>query len=238
MGKLVDYRNAPRASAGRRAAIADITGSEGVKLKAEYIVLEPGGAFERTVAPGCDQHLFVLSGSATVTVSAPGSDAQALKYGSFVLVQEGRAFVLEAGVPCEILSVLTPPPGTHWPVPGFSGGMKVISMHNETVDDVAAAKKQRIYLATHGTCGSERAHGMIVKYVPETETTLHMHPDAESLFVFLEGETALSVNGERVTGRFGHAAFFPCGDKHDLHGTAGNSYFLEFHVPGRYTTVR
>ena len=33
---------------------------------------------------------------------------------------------------------------------------------------------------------------MIVKYVPETETTLHMHPDADSLFVFLEGDTALT----------------------------------------------
>jgi mannose-6-phosphate isomerase-like protein (cupin superfamily) len=236
MGKLIDYRDAPRKPNARAAALAAITGADATKLQAEYIALEAGGAFERAVPAGCDQHLFVLAGSGSI--AEPGRPAHALKFGSFVLVEEGHGFVLQADVPCEVLSVLTPPPGTQWPVPGFKGGMKVVSMHNEIVDDIPAAKKQRIYLATRDSCGSERAHAMIVKYVPETETTLHMHPDADSLFVFLEGDTVLTVDGEKRTGRFGNAAFFPCGNKHDLHGTSGNSCFIEFHVPCKYTTVR
>jgi mannose-6-phosphate isomerase-like protein (cupin superfamily) len=111
-------------------------------------------------------------------------------------------------------------------------------MHNEPIDNVPEKKKQRIYLVTRETAGSERAHGMIVKYVPDTETTMHMHPDCESLFVFLEGDTDLTVDGEKKVGSFGKAAFFPCGNKHDLHGTRGNSHFLEFHIPCNYTTVR
>ena len=236
MGKLIDYRNAAREFRGRGATMAAITGADATKLQAEYIALEAGGVFERAVPAGCDQHLFVLSGSGSI--AEPGQLAHALKFGSFVLVEEAHRFVLQADVPCEVLSVLTPPPGAQWAVPGFRGGIKIVSMHNERVDDIPAAKKQRIYLATRDSCGSERAHGMIVKYVPETETTLHMHPDAESLFVFLEGDTALTVDGDKRTGRFGNAAFFPCGNKHDLHGTSGNSYFIEFHVPCKYTTVR
>ena len=39
---------------------------------------------------------------------------------------------------------------------------------------------------------------MIVKYVPETETTMHNHPDCESLFVFLAGTTDLTIDGKMV----------------------------------------
>jgi mannose-6-phosphate isomerase-like protein (cupin superfamily) len=235
MGKFVDYRNAPLKPAGPGASKADITGTDGKNMQAEYIRLDAGGSLERSVPDGCDQHLFVLSGSGSV---AAADHPQAVKFGNFVLVEEGKNFVLKADVPSEVLSVLTPPSGTQWKSPGFKGGIKVISMHNEHVEDIADKKKQRIFLATKETCGSERAHGMIVKYVPETETTMHAHPDCESLFVFLEGETAVTVDGEKRTGRFGNAAFFPCGNKHDLHGTAANSYFIEFHVPYNYTTVR
>ncbi len=48
----------------------------------------------------------------------------------------------------------------------------------------------------------------------------------------------LTVDGAKEVGNFGKAAFFPCGNKHDLHGTPGNSYFIEFHIPYNYTTVR
>jgi quercetin dioxygenase-like cupin family protein len=137
-----------------------------------------------------------------------------------------------------VLSVIAPPPQSGSKHPGFTGGLKVLSAHREPVHDFADKKKQRVFLVTDEVAGSERAHGMIVKYVPDTETTLHAHPDAESLFVFLEGTTDLMVNGERAVGRLGNAAFFPAGDKHSLHGTAGGSNFLEFHIPGKYTTVR
>jgi mannose-6-phosphate isomerase-like protein (cupin superfamily) len=235
MGKFVEYVNAALEPAGAGAQKADITGTDGKYMHAEYIRMDAGGSLERAVPAGCDQHLFVLSGSGSV---AESGHLQPIKFGSFVLVEEGRSFVLRADVSSEVLSVLTPPAGTQWKAPGFKGGIKVISMHNEHVEDIADKKKQRIFLATKETCGSERAHGMIVKYVPQTETTMHAHPDCESLFVFLEGETTVTVDGEKRTGRFGNAAFFPCGNKHDLHGTAANSYFIEFHVPYNYTTVR
>jgi mannose-6-phosphate isomerase-like protein (cupin superfamily) len=236
MGKFVDYRAAPRTPAAAGVSKAGITGAEGKHLHAEHVRLDAGATFQGSVPAGCDQHLFVLCGSGSV--EGAGRAAQPIKFGSFVLVEEGKSFALKADVPTEVLSVLTPPPGTQNSAPGFKGGIKVVSMHNEHVDDFPEKKKQRIFLATKETCGSERAHGMIVKYVPETETTMHAHPDCESLFVFLEGDTAVTVDGEKKTGRFGSAAFFPCGNKHDLHGTPGNSYFIEFHVPYNYTTVR
>jgi len=133
---------------------------------------------------------------------------------------------------------VAPRPGDPSSMPGFKGGVKIVSMHNMPVESFPESKKQRIYLVGKAAVGSERAHGMIVKYVADTETTLHMHPDCESLFVFLEGATQLTVDGERKVGTFGHAAFFPCGNKHALHGMPGNSYFLEFHIPHQYTTVR
>ena len=236
MGKLVDYHNAPRKNVGSGASTAAITGADGKNMQADHIRLEASGRLEGTVPAGSDQYFFILSGDAIL--AEKGKSGHPMKYGMFAIVEENHGYVLASQVPCEILSVLAPPPGAKSDVPGFKGGIKIVSMHNEPVDSVPEKKKQRIYLVTRENCGSERAHGMIVKYVPETETTMHMHPDCESLFVFLEGKTDLTVDGKKGVGSFGNAAFFPCGNKHDLHGTPGNSYFIEFHIPYNYTTVR
>lgn len=236
MGKLVDYRNAPARPSGTGASIAAITGADAKNLHAEYIRLSAEARLEGVVPKGSDQYFFILSGDAVL--AEQNKSGHPMKFGTFAIVEEGRRYVLTSKVPCEVFSVIAPPPGSSAAAPGFKGGIKIVSMHNEPVDHVPDKKKQRIYLVTKENSGSERAHGMIVKYVPETETTMHMHPDCESLFVFLEGNTDLTVDGRKAVGSFGKAAFFPCGNKHDLHGTPGNSYFLEFHVPYRYTTVR
>lgn len=236
MGKVVDYRDAPGKAAGTGAQVVPITGADGRNMQADYLRLDSNARLEGQVPAGSDQYFFVLSGEPTL--GAKGGPGRAMKYGFFAVVEEGHGYVLTSTYPSEVLTVIAPPPGAQSGAPGFRGGIKYTSMHIEPVDDVKAMRKQRIYLVTKDTCGSERAHGMIVKYSPSTETTMHMHPDCESLFVFLEGETDLVVNGEKAVGRFGNAAFFPSGNKHALHGTPGNSYFIEFHIPYRYTTVR
>jgi quercetin dioxygenase-like cupin family protein len=237
MGKMVDFRNAPFEQVAAGARCAGITGSDGQHMRAEYVRIDAAGRLEATVPTGSDQYFFVLSGEAEIALR--GMEGHAMHPGSFGIVQESEAYAVSArGGACEVLSVVAPPPGRGTKLRGFHGGLKVVSMHTEPVDHFPEAKKQRIYLVTRETAGTERAHGMIVKYVPETETTMHMHPDAESLFVFLGGTTRLTVNGKSETGAFGRAAFFGCGDRHDLHGTAGGSHFLEFHIPCGYTTVR
>jgi len=236
MGKVVDYRDAAGKVAGSGARIVAITGSDGKNMQADYVRLDSNARLEGQVPGGSDQYFFVLSGEPTL--GEKGKPGRAMKYGLFAVIEEGHGYELTSTYPSEVLTVIAPPPGAQSAAPGFRGGIKYVSMHNEPVDNVPAMLKQRIYLVTKETCGSERAHGMIVKYSPSTETTMHMHPDCESLFVFLEGETNLTVNGEKAVGRFGNAAFFPCGNKHALHGTPGNSYFIEFHIPYRYTTVR
>lgn len=236
MGKLVDYRNAPRKPTGTGAGIAAITGADGKNMQADYIRLDANARLEGTVPAGSDQYFFILSGDAVLAEKS--KDGYPMKFGTFAIVEEGRGYVITTKVPCEVLSVIAPPPGAKSSVAGFRGGIKIVSMHNEPVDHIPDKKKQRIYLVTQETSGSERAHGMIVKYVPKTETTMHMHPDCESLFVFLEGDTDLRVDENMAVGSFGNAAFFPCGNRHSLHGSTGNSYFIEFHIPCNYTTVR
>lgn len=236
MGKLIDYRATPGKAIGTGGNVVAITGADSTKMRADYIKLDANARIGGNVPVGSDQYFFILSGECSLALE--GKSTSAMKFGVFAIVEEGHDYLMTSKVPCEVLSVLAPPPGQKSNVPGFRGGMKIISMHNEHVDDVAEKKKQRIYLVTKETAGSERAHGMIVKYVPETETTMHMHPDADSLFVFLEGNTEVTVDGKKSIGQFGNAAFFPAGNKHDLHGTPGNSYFIEFHIPCQYTTVR
>ena len=86
---------------------------------------------------------------------------------------------------------------------------------------------------------SERAHAMVVVYEKNTVTGLHMHPNAESMFVFLSGKTRFTVNGQDVVVGRGQATYFPTSDRHGLRVAEGDEVsFLEFHVPAGYTMVR
>jgi quercetin dioxygenase-like cupin family protein len=236
MGKLVDFRKASPQQIAPGVSQVAITAGEGRHMSADVLKLESNATHEAVAPAGSDQYLFTLSGEASLTVEGA---RHALGSGCFAILQEGKRYAVTAGaVPAEVLSVVAPPAASGANLPGFKGGMKVMSKDDEPVDDIPADKKQRIYFVTKKTCGSERAHAMIVKYVPGTETTLHAHPDAESLFVFLEGTTRVTINGRESRVTLGQATFFPCGDKHSLHGDTGRSNFLEFHIPYGYTTVR
>lgn len=86
----------------------------------------------------------------------------------------------------------------------------------------------------------ERGHAMIVEYEKDTETVMHHHPDAESMFVPLTGNIRFFVNGEPIVLKRGQAVYFPINDRHALpcaEGTTSAS-FLEFHIPGAFTTVK
>src|SRR5262245_40502172 len=120
MGKVVDYRNAPRKPAGTGASITAISGADGKHMQADYIKLDAKARFEGTV-PGCsDQYFFILSGDATL--AEKGKAGLPMKFGIFAIVEEGRDYVFTSEVPCELLSVLAPPPGTGSQAPGFKGG--------------------------------------------------------------------------------------------------------------------
>jgi mannose-6-phosphate isomerase-like protein (cupin superfamily) len=60
---------------------------------------------------------------------------------------------------------------------------------------------------------------MIVEYEPETVTGMHMHPNAESMFVILTGKSAIHRKRQgRDTFRVVRAAHFPATDRHGLRG--------------------
>jgi quercetin dioxygenase-like cupin family protein len=104
---------------------------------------------------------------------------------------------------------------------------------------VPEQKKTRIYFVDPAAVRSERGHAMIVGYEPGTVTGLHHHPDAESLFVVLDGALAFTVDGAQKIVRPGEAAWFGCDDPHGLRVAEGfgTASFLEFHIPAAYTTV-
>jgi mannose-6-phosphate isomerase-like protein (cupin superfamily) len=103
--------------------------------------------------------------------------------------------------------------------------------------DLPAEKKRRTYLANEEIAGSARGHAMIVRYTGETLTKRHHHPNAESLFVVLEGKVEFLVDGKKRVLGAGEAAFFPMNDSHGLRSGDGKELsFLEFHIPGAFVT--
>ncbi|HSF07158.1 MAG TPA: cupin domain-containing protein [Methylomirabilota bacterium] len=238
MGRVVSFADLPYRETGPGVKRAPITGAEMKEMAAEVIRLGPGARLTESVPKGADHYLFTLTGGATV---AGGGASRTLVEESFATIQEGTDFMLSNPHRAEamLISVLTPPPGSPAARAGFAGGLATAARATTPVHDVPAEKKRRIYFVGQEAVRSERAHAMIVEYVRDTVTGLHMHPNAESMFVLLSGRTRFTVNGEDIVVGRGQATVFPMGDRHGLRVAEGEGVsFLEFHIPAGYTTVR
>jgi mannose-6-phosphate isomerase-like protein (cupin superfamily) len=217
---------------------APITGGDVQEMAAEFVRIAPGKRLAGAVPQGSDCYLFALGG---IGVIAAAGAHHPLVAQTFATVQEGQRFEIEnnGSAPLELVRVLAPP-SANGKFPGFADGVRVAARAATPIHDVAAEKKRRIYFVGHGAAHSERGHAMIVMYQKETVTGLHHHPNAESMFVPLDGALQFTVNGAKVRVAPGQAAYFAMNDTHGLHvaDDASGASFLEFHIPAAFTTVR
>jgi mannose-6-phosphate isomerase-like protein (cupin superfamily) len=237
MGRVVTFAQlTPQKSDG--VGTAPITRDDVREMSASYLRVEPGKSWRDRVPDGSDCYLFVLGGSGAIT----SDDARhAISRESFATIQEGHGFAVENNgtAPLEMVRVHAPPNGGRG-LPGFHEKLRVAERRSTPIHDIPEEKKRRIYFVGHGAAHSERGHAMIVIYAKDTVTRLHHHPNAESMFVPLDGALEFTVNGEQVKVAPGQAAYFAMNDTHGLHVASGHSgaSFLEFHIPAAFTTVR
>ena len=237
MGRVVTFAQlTPQKSDG--VGTAAITRDDVREMNASYVRVDAGKRWSDHVPEGSDCYLFVLGGSGAI---ASDDARHAISRESFATVEEGRRFTVEnngAGA-LEMVRVLAPPNGGR-PLPGFHGKLRVAERRTTPVVDIPDEKKRRIYFVGHGAAQTERGHAMIVVYAKDTVTRLHHHPNAESMFVPLDGALEFTVNGAQVKVAPGQAAYFAMNDTHGLHVAPGHpgASFLEFHIPAAFTTVR
>jgi len=238
MGKVVTFADLPYREATVGVKRAPITGPDMKEMSAEVIKLAPSASLTEAAPAGSDLYLFTLTGS--IVVSGGGTPRRA-ETEAFVTVQEGTVVTVTNadGAEATVIAVLAPPSQRGSGHAGFAGGIAVAARATTPVHDVPAELKKRIYFVGEHAAHSERAHAMIVVYEKNTVTGMHMHPNADSMFVFLSGKTRFTVNGQDVVVRPGQATCFPAGDRHGLRVAEGDEVsFLEFHIPAAYTTVR
>jgi mannose-6-phosphate isomerase-like protein (cupin superfamily) len=235
MGKAVTFASLAYEEIADGVKKAAIT-TEPKEMLAEVLRLAPGRALTGDIAQGTDRYFYTLTGE--VSVARDGRTQKAAA-DSFITLQEGAGFtVTNTGAgEAELLSVVAPPRGNGART-GFAGGITVAQRDAVPVVHVPEQRKRRLHFVDAAAAPSDRAHAMIVLYDTQTVTGLHMHPNAESMFVVLTGKVRFTVNGEPVVLERGQAVHFPAGDRHGLTREGGDVSFLEFHIPGGYTTVR
>jgi mannose-6-phosphate isomerase-like protein (cupin superfamily) len=238
VGKVVTFdKLLPKQIGG--ASTATIAGAGEMKeMAAEFVRVAPGQAWTDTVPRGSDCYVFMLDGTGTITAD---SARHRLLAQSFAAIQEGSAFTVKNGgaTAANLVKVIAPPQ-PKGATTGFTGGIAVSERASTPVLDLPKDKKKRIYFAGPHAAKTERGHAMIVVYEKDTVTALHHHPNAESMFVILDGALNFTINDEQVKVAPGQAAVFGLNDRHGLRvadGLSGAS-FLEFHIPAAYTTVK
>jgi quercetin dioxygenase-like cupin family protein len=239
VGRSVSFASLPHKPAGSGVAQASITVGDMRKMSAELYRLDPGAKMETTVPEGCDAYVFMLTGAGRI--AANGTDAE-LARESFAAVGETQRFALtnKSAEAAEIVYVLAPPPGSPREHAGLPVPSTVITRAAAPTAYIADQKKNRRYFVAKEAVHSDRGHAMIVEYEDGTETVMHYHPDAESMFVVLTGRIRFVIDGEPVVLARGEAACFPVNDRHALRCAEGttSASFLEFHIPGAFTTVK
>lgn len=239
MGRVVTFAQLPpEASAG--VSTAAITRGDVTEMEAAFVRIAAGKRWSKTVPDGSDCYLFVLAGGGAIAV---GSARHPLSPQAFATVAERQAFTIDndGSAALDLVRVLAPPvPNGERRLAGFDQTLRVAERGKTPIVDLPSEKKRRIYFVGHGAAQSARGHAMIVMYAKDTVTGLHHHPNAESMFVPLDGALVFTVNGEQVKVAPGQAAYFAKNDTHGLHTADGHSgaSFLEFHIPAAFTTVR
>lgn len=237
MGQVVTFSELPATPLADGVESAPVK-TDAREMAVEIVRIAAGKRWTGTAPRGSDVYLFMLTGAGTI--SAAG-DERRLPTQSFATVQEGNDFTVNnnSNAPAEVVRVIAPPNPEGRTRTGFSDGLSVIERGKAPVKVVPEARKTRLFFVDKEAAQSGRAHAMIVIYDEQTLTKMHMHPDAESLFVILDGAIEFTVNGELRVVKPGQAAIFGSNDRHSLHAAEGltAASFLEFHIPAGYTTV-
>ena len=239
MGRSVTFGSLSYKPVKAGVAEAPITAGDVSKMSAQLVRVDPGARFEALVPGGSDGYLFMLTGAGRIAV---GFDEIQIDCESFAAVSERNGFSLlnSSATPAEVVYVLAPPQGSPREHPGLAQPLAVISRAEAPTAYIADQKKNRRYFVADEAVKSERGHAMIVEYEQDTETVMHHHPDAESMFVVLTGDIRFVVDGTPTVLRRGQAVYFPINNAHALRCAEGttSASFLEFHIPGAFTTVK
>jgi mannose-6-phosphate isomerase-like protein (cupin superfamily) len=238
MGKVVTFAKLPWQQALGGARIAAISGPDMLEMAASFVHIAPSEHYTATIPDGSDCYMYMLDGAGTISVDKQRRQFPAQ---SFATLEQNLTFAVENArdVPANLVKVLAPPKLKH-KMPGFVGGVSVAERANQMVVNLPAEKEKRIYFVGPYGVKSQRGHATITVYEKDTVTDLHYHPDAESMFVILDGALDLIINGFKTRVGSGQAAVFGINDRHGLRVAEGltSASFLEFHTPGTFTTMR
>jgi quercetin dioxygenase-like cupin family protein len=239
LGRCVTFGSMSYRPVGAGVAASPITTGDLDKMAARFFRIDPGAKLEDTVPEGSDGYLFMLTGNGRIAVN--GTE-KPIERESFAAVSEQNTFSLanQSSAPIEIVYVLAPPPGSPREHTGLAEPLAVTSRAGAPTAYIADAKKNRRYFVGKEAAKSERGHAMIVEYEQDTETVMHYHPNAESLFVVLTGDIRFVVDGTPTVLKRGQAVYFPMNNRHALrcNDSTTSGSFLEFHIPAAFTTVK
>jgi quercetin dioxygenase-like cupin family protein len=116
--------------------------------------------------------------------------------------------------------------------------LRVVDWMREPVLDSQFDARKRVYVVTPKLFGTRAIKGEIIIYPPGTSASNHHHEGAEHFMYVLQGRGTAYANEQPIPVRQGDLIYYDERERHYLHSEGDeNMVFVEFFVPGEYTTV-
>ena len=206
------------------------------KIFLDRVELEAGATFEIDVLESDLAWFQMLEGGATLHHSGGTADLGA---SHIAFVPPGFRGTLSSASGATLLYAQVPDAGRFDPQFGQSElGLRVVDWMREPVLDSHFDARKRVYVVTPKLFGTRAIKGEIIIYPPGTSASNHHHEGAEHFMYVLQGRGTAYANEQPIPVRKGDLIYYDERERHYLHSEGDeNLVFVEFFVPGEYTTV-
>lgn len=206
-------------SAAVRVAI-DRAGT-GCRNLEQRIIRQAAGSRRVVHHDGSEEIAYVISGRGTATLAG---DVRPLRPGTGLLVPEGTECVIDStgDVPLELLSVLTPQPGSDTgPEPAADMAPPAFTVHADDQETIPAGSDEgRGLMDRHFKLMIDPTRGaryvtQFIGFIERSRAPLHTHTYEEVIYI-LDGSGVVHVDGGQQAIGPGTSIYLPAGAPHCL----------------------
>ena len=226
----------PLSGGVRRQRLLTDAAVPGTRVLLDRLTITDGATLEVAVAQASLAWVQILEGRSTLLCT---SDSSTLTDAHIVFLPPGFCGRVVAQSRCVLLYAEVPEAARFDPaLLRHRADARIVDWTKEPVLDSEHDARKRIYVATPRLFDTTGIKGEMIIYPPGTQAANHHHEGAEHFMYVLSGRGTAFANENPIPVKKGDLIYYAERERHYLRSEGSEDMvFVEFFVPGKYTTV-